>query len=664
MRAAAGSGFRPFLHAPLPVQHPMRRLVAPLTPTPTPRPSPRAVPSPQAPSAPTARRGLLGMDRRPLAIVLFSVIACGLLVAAASIVPLATQSHHAGSLHKEKVEPTAYAMKATADVSRLATLPELPEADLANLTAADSAALAALHQQIDEAKASLESALADAAAALPEVPADYLPGTPVNVDLPAAEAFPLPSMPVPDLGLGSLQLQAAGVSASPVGPRSGSPLDALSQLQGLNDQLNSLLEGTPVGELGVGDLTGTELLSGTPLGSSSVPEQAQTAQNTADPDEQGALAASLHAQSALDATQASYSSAVAQLQALLALYNKLAATVQEAIAHVHELQDGATADIEATLQQRLADVKHQVAALEAQASAVVAVHAKAVSEAQRTAAGAIGAAASAQSALVAGAGQSTVQDLQRQALAIQADAQQRKDAIQGVVDSAATDLGASADAQQALQAVQAAAAAATLKVDRDAKARLAALEEQVGGVQTLVARSQTQLQAAAEAALLQVNASVGDAVAGDSDVQGFLEAQAQSFGVLMEAREAKLALAATGKLQDLADAQSAAVRAQALAGIHAAEASLGSADGLVGDVQDTLVSQVGKDLQYVGNVSQDYSRVPTEDRKARAEHWSTVASDLSGVLDEALVQGSTIETLAKQAMTAAQSAEAQVSALK
>jgi hypothetical protein len=627
-------------------------------------PSPRAVPT--APSAPTARRGLWGTDRKPLAIVLFSVIACGLLVAAASVVPLASKSH-AGNLHDEKVEPTAYAMKATADVSRLATLPELPEADLAGLTAADGAALAALHQQLDEAKATLESALAEAASALPEVPDGYVAGAEVDVDLPAAQAFPLPSMPVPDLGLAGISLPDVGVTDSPVGPRSGSPLDALSQLEGLSDQLDSVLGGTPLGELGAGDLTGTgDLLSGTPLGSSSVPEQTDAAQDAADPDEQGALAASLHAQSALDATQASYSSATAQLQALLALYGKLAATVEQAIAQVEALEEDGKGQIEAALQERLTDIKHQVAALEAQASGVVAVHAKAVSEAQHAAEGAIGQAASAQSALVAGAGESAVADLQDRALAIQADAQQRKDAIQAVVDSATSDLGASsdADAQQALQAVQAAAAAATLKVDRDAKAQLAALEEQVDGVRTQVARSQTQLGAAAEAALMQVDASAADAVAGDADVQGFLEAQAQSFGVLMQAREAKLALAATGKLQDLADQQSASVRSQALAGIRAAEASLGSAGGLVDDVQDTLVSQVGKDLQYVGNVSQDYSRVPTEERKARAEHWSLVAADLNGVLGEALVQGSAIESLAKQAMAAAQQAEAQVSALK
>jgi hypothetical protein len=131
----------------------------------------------------------------------------------------------------------------------------------------------------------------------------------------------------------------------------------------------------------------------------------------------------------------------------------------------------------------------------------------------------------------------------------------------------------------------------------------------------------------------------------------------------MEAREGKLAVEAAAHLKDLADQGSASIVAQALAGTRAAQASLGQADGLVGEVQDSLTGQVGKDLEYVAKVGDDYGKVPTDERKARAEHWSSVALDLSGTLDQALGQGHALELLAKQAMSAAQQAEGQVSTM-
>jgi hypothetical protein len=389
----------------------------------------------------------------------------------------------------------------------------------------------------------------------------------------------------------------------------------------------------------------------------------QEADDAVQPDEAGALAASLHAQSALGLTQAAYDSAVSDLQARLDLYGKLADQVEQAIARIHEVQGEAEGGIDSTLDSRLKELRHDVSALEAQANGVVSLHQKAVADAQRTAAGAIGAATSAQSAAVVQAGQAAVGDLKRQVLAVQADAQERKDAIAALVQTAGADLGPSDDALQALQAIQAAGAAATLKVDRDAKAQVADLQAQMGEAQDLVARSQSQLQAAAGGALEQVNATAEGAVAGDSDVLEFLEAQAHSYGTLMEARETRMALEAAAELQDLAEERSQAVVDGALAGTRGVTDSLVQAGAQVGQVQKTLLGQVGKDLDYVAKVGDDYGRVPTEDRKARAEHWSTVALGLDGDLDQALAQGHTLETLARQVIAAAQQAQGQVSAM-
>lgn len=626
-----------------------------MTPTPTPTPSPRASPAVPAPPAPT-QRGWVA-QRRPLAIVLFSVIACGLLVAAASVVPLAGKSRHASGLEGETVEPAAYAMKATGEISQLATLPALPEGDLGGLGAADAASVAALQQDLDGALAELEAALAAAAATMPTVPEDYVPGADVDVDLPVAQGYPLPSLPVPDVGIGSLRLQAVSVSDSPVGTQAGSPLDSLlGQLEGLDGQLGGLLGGSPLDGV---------LAGGLPVGpqGGSAPPQVQEADDAVDPDEAGALAASSHAQSALDLTTSSYESTVADLQALLDFYDRLADLVEEAIAQVHALQDKAEADVHGELEQRLDAIQDEVKGLEAKAAGVVALHAKAVSDAKGLADDAIAQATAAQSSALTAAGESALDGLEGKIASVQADATGRKQAIADLVQKASADLGTSADAMQALQAVQAAAAAATVQVDHDAKAQVAALQAQADDVRGLVDDSKASLQGVADDALAQVDAAAKDALAGDSDVRSFLEAQALSYGALMEARETTMATEAVAELKDLADKDSQAILDDAMEATRGTGASLAKAGDQVSQVQKALLGQVGKDLEYVAKVSDDYSKVPTDDRKARAEHWSSVALELDGVLEQALSQGRAIQALATQAMAAAHQAEGEVSTL-
>jgi hypothetical protein len=608
-----------------------------------------------------------GIQRRSLALVFGSVIACGLLVAAASVVPLVTSpggSGGAGDLPLAASDPSAYALQATGEISHLAALPGLPAVDLGALGAAEAAALAAQQQLLEKALADLDAALVAAGSALPQVPAGYAVGGEAYVDLPAAQGYPVPSLPVPDLGVGPVSLPAVSVPTSPVGKAAGSTLDGvLAQLEGLGAQLDGVMGDTPLGGSPLGGLPIGGLPVGLPVGGSP-PSEVQGADDAVQPDEQGALAASVHAESALGLTVEAYRTASAQLQALLQLYADLADRVEEAVADLDELRDEATAGVQEALAARLAGIRRDVAVLQAEALALVEMHADAVAGAQGIAADAVAEATALQSVAVGKAGDDLVRALEQQMAAVESAAAQRKEAIDAIVQGAAAELGPSAEAQEALQALQAAAASATLKLERDAKAQVAALAARVEQVEGLVAESQAGLQATAAGALAQVEAAAAEALAGDAGLLAFLKAQATSYGELMEAREASLALEAVEAIEALAQERSEELLEEALEGARAAEASLGQATGLVKQVQSSLASQVGQDLEYLTKVGEDYGRVPTEDRKARAEHWSMVALELDGVLDLALGQGRALELLAKQALDAADKAQAEVSALE
>ena len=633
-------------------------MTTPLKTPSTPRPVPATMVRPSAPTPPPKFRRSESSGTRPLHIVMFAVIACGLLVAAAFAFDVPSKTRKAGSVDEIAIDPQTYALASASNVTRLATLPDLPVGD-DPLAGMDRAAQAELQKALADALAALDAALAEAA--LPTVPADYLPGSEVEVKLPTARPYPVPELPDVVLGDGTLRLPNVGGSASPVGPREGTPLDdVLGQLETVQAALEDLLGESPLQGLPVGG----DALGGTPLGPLTGPSQVQDANDAVDPDEEGALRASRHASELLGMTGSAYDQTSADLERLLALYESLAQQVADAIEEARALEDDATAAIEALLEQRIAEIQAQAAGLEAAASRLVAAHVKAVEDAEKAALGTVQKAVDDHVASVTAQGDEAVRGLLAQAASVQATAEERRSEIDAIVQAALVDLDdGTPESVQALQAVQASAAAARLKVDREAAQQVEALQAQVAAVRAEVAKAEARAMALADGARDQVNATVSEALTLDDDVRDYLIDVAQQQGRLLQEREVAMATEATAQVADLVDSHVEDVIATGIAATQGVDGLVDGASALVAQVEGLVVSEAGKDLDYLVKVSEDYGRVPTEDRKERASHWSGLAVDLGGILEQAVVDGHGIEGLAQDVLEAAAAAEADIAAL-
>lgn len=583
---------------------------------------------------------------------LFAVISCGLLVAGATVMSLRTSAPNAGLLETE-VDPTTYAMHATGELSRLGAIAPVSAAGLANVSSVEDDTIEALEASLQDALAALDAALAQAA--LPAIPDDYLPGAGLDVELPRAQDYPVLPLASPGVPLDGLRLRDVSISGSPVGPRSNTPInDLVGQVEALRTQVEGLL-----GE-SVGDVPIEGLPVGGPLGGSPAPTQ--DADGTVDPDEDGALAAAMHAQAALGLTTSAYDATTADLEALVVLFEQLATKLDDAIALVRESQEAAQDGIDEELEERLEGIEDQVTRLEAQAAGLVAEHGKAVTAAKAAARQAIDDAVADGSEAMDLAGEAAVRDLQSQAKAIATDADERRARIQKVVESAKADLGTGPGSEQAMQAVEAAASAALLEVERDSQAQVEEVLAQVDGVSVAVQAGQRRLDTLGEAALAQVDATASQAVVQDLEVRDYLVAVAQAQGVAMQLRETELAQTAVSEVKETADAQVEELVAKTLAQTRSAQGVLVRTGSAVSEVEDLLVAEVGKDLEYVEKVGEDYGRVPTDDRKARASHWLGMATGLGGVLEDALAQGHVIDGLAQDALAAAEQAESDITA--
>lgn len=606
--------------------------------------------------APTSRpRGGLPRDRRPLATVMFAVIAVGLVVAGGTLLQLQRVNRSAGQIHDTPLEPADYALQATGEVSDLAELSPVSADALTSLDLADDAAVASLQQAIADARAQLEMALA--AAALPPLPEV---GSELEVELDAIEAVAVPQLPTPDLGLDGLRVGDVVVSASPVGPRAGTPLDdALAQIEGLQAQIDDLLGGSPVGDL-LQDLpTGVGPIA--PPGGA--PTQVNEAGDTVDPDEDGAASASAHAQVALGVASGAFDGTVAELEALLAIYEDLVAKVEEALELIDETSEQGKADLEALLEQRLSDVDSKVADLEAEADRLVDGHEKAVADARKTLEATVKQASGTQAAAVRAAGEATLRDLQSQATALQAEADERRKDIAGIVTTASLELGDGPEALQALQAIESAAAVADLQVQRELASRLAAIEQQSRDAQALIDQAQIEVKSLTAQALAEANVTLADAVADDLDLHAHLVAVAQEYGVQMAARQTEAVHEAIATLEDEATQLTQDVLEQAMDGAAAPQATLARVGVIVDQAESGLMQEVGKDLQYVTEVAEDYGRVPTEERKARAAHWAGLALDLEDSLMQVVSDGRDLESLAADVLAAAEEAQSELESL-
>lgn len=610
------------------------------------------------PAAPTSQpREGLPRDRRQLTTVLFAVIAVGLVVAGGTLLQLQRGDRHADGFRDVSIEPAEYALQATGDVSRLAELSPVSSDALASLDVTDDVAVATFEQTLADAVAQLEAALA--AAALPPLPATAT-GDELDVQLDAVQHVAVPQVPKPNLGLEGLRVRTVDVSASPVGPRAGSPLDdALAQVEDLQAQLDDLLGGTPLGDLLPVPVGGGPL----PLPGGTSPPQVNDASDTVDPDEDGASVASAHAQAALSVASEAFGGTLAELESLLALYEDLVAKVEEALELIGEAEEQGKADLEDLLEERLAALESKVEDLEAEADGMLDSHEEAVADARDTLEAAVNQASSTQLAAVRSAGEAALRDIESQATALQAQADERRQAIAAIVATASIELGEGRDALQALQAIESAAAVADLQVERDLASRLAALEVQERDVQMLMDQSHAQVQSLAWQAMDQANATLAEAVEDDLDVHAHLVAMAREYGARMADRETEAVGEALAEFEDQVTQTTEGVLEEAQDRAAPPLKSLERVGEVVDQAESSLIGEVGKDVDYVSKVSQDYGRVPTDDRKERAAHWSGLALDLDGRLQQVVLEGRNLESLADDVLAAAAEAQAELEGL-
>lgn len=603
-------------------------------------------------------------DARPPLLVILAV--CAVLVTASAFTWAMLGNGSASDLSDVQPEdPDAVTFDGNA-ASQLASLSTLePVATNASREAvravqeAQAAADASMEAAVTQALLAIEEALA--ASTLPPMPQGYVPGMDVVVHVSASEGYTLPTMP----GLPStdgLALGSVPGEPSPVGSRNGELLplgDLLTQLEDAQATLEGLLGGLPVDGLPVGGLP----VGGLPVGG---PSPAPDAEGAVSPDEEGARLADLHADNLLTATTGVYGQAQSSLTELLATYQALAAQVEQTIADTRELEDETSAEIQATLEQRLEAIEAEAIGLEAKANQLVAAHARAVATAQAKADADLEQALRLQAGAIQGASDAVTMDLEARIQAVQAEADGKKAEVAAIIDRAAVELskpGAPVDAVQRFEALEAAADVAVTKIDGMAKAEIAALVQAGAKVQSDSRVALRELEGAIAEARDQVNATVASSLEDGLEVKSYLVAVARAQGELAGEREAQLASDALAQLEVVADDHVKRLVATGLKSTTAADAILKDTMDLVGQVETLAVSEVGKDLEYIQKVSEDYSKVPTEDRRERAGHWSATASEIEDVLGDALATGQTLESLAARTVRAAQEAHAEITAM-
>lgn len=641
-QAVLGGSVTPPLNPPLsapPTSASARRL-APAAPSESPKPARRRV-------------------------VAFAALASGLLVATVLAYSVIGPNGGDSSLHATEIDPEAYTAETVGRVAALSTADLLPSAGAVtgSLPVGTEAQVeAALEAAIADAMQALSDALA--AAALPEVPVDYVVGEVPDVQLPPVQGYAeavFPAGPV----TGSLAGVTFDTLASPVGPRENSlPIeDAVSQVETALKTLEDLLGGTglPVGTddlpVGVPEL---------PFGlGPDVPSQASGAQDTVEPDEQGAALAGRHATALLGATTGVYATTSTDLTALLASYQELAARVEETIETTRDIQDETTADINADLEQRLRDIDAQVRSLSAQAARLAAEHSRIADKAHAQAEAAVQAALDAQLAAVEDARVQALANVTGRVQAVQQKAEATKADVQALVATAVMELerSGSPDALAGADAVKAAGVAAVMKIEREAKAEIQSIEATRTGIEAQADAIQDDLAEQAQSAFGEADMVLDDAKESAAEAKAYLLAVAQAQGSLAETRELEVANEAIASLEASADEHVEKVLRAALKATEAADGILETTSGLVADIEDTSSIEVEKDLKYIEKVSDDYGRVPTDERKERASHWSNAASEIDGLLGATLAKGEAIELLAQRAMAAAAQAQAQIESM-
>ena len=474
-----------------------------------------------------------------------------------------------------------------------------------------------------------------------------LPAAPVPVPVPVG----LPADPCAIENLDSLPV------SDPVGGLDGLGLPALP-VDGLGGLVPS--------DLPIGDPTG--LLGGGLPGYGSPSGQVQGANDAVDPDEAGAIVAQLHAGKTLGSTDAAYGQANKTLSGLLASYSTLATQLQDVLAQAQDKAGAATDGVPVLLQEHLAAITQRATELRADAERLAGTYERTARTAADNALGVSQDAVKTHMAALQSKLDTGVAGLNSQATQLVTLAGSRSDAITTLVDSAVGNLtrmsaDSGIDATAQIAAIQASGDAAKKSLEAQAKAGVESLKETAALMQAQAQAAVPRLTAMGLRATTAINGTVDDALAKASDTRTYLLAFATAQADMATAAEQAAATHVTGMIQDALAQYSADVKAKALALVSGVPDVVNSTAGLVDDAKVFVDSEVGKDVDYIGKVATDYSKVPTSERKARAMFWTTVTGLDSDAVSSLADSGDHLTSLAQQVEDAAALAKADVEAI-
>jgi len=649
-----------------------------------------------------------------------------LLLAVAGLAVVLTGGHGASG-HVTAQDQANYASDALARINGLSALDGSRARDVAATLPNDLGAdqVAALQKALADAQAQLKAALDGAS--LPPVPSTYVPGADLSADVgvPTVAAYPLPSLGAhltvgPYVALNVSGTPAPGHDGGLRAPSTGNPTvdAALAQLLGACESLQGLVSGTsgltgPVSSLPVGSvpvatptlpadpcnldgITGTPLpaptgilngipdptagvldpitgllpvaLPGAPSGAPDTSGQVQGADDTIAPDEAGAAVSQLHAGRILGAAGMAYSTTNHTLSDLLSTYAGLAAQLRDLIAAAHAAGDQATDAIPKVLDARLAAITEQVASLRADTERLVAGYESTVRAAAAAALGTAQDTLKQQEATLQATLDSDVASLNGQVKALTDLAADRTAAVNEAVRSATENLTAMAgvtgvDATQQVAAIRAAGDAAVKALAAQATAQVDALKQEAVLLQASAQAVVPRLMGLAQRAMAQVNATVADAVATADRTRSYLDDLATAQAAVLSQAERNAEAIALAKVPAMVAAYETQVKRIALDLTDSLPDVVASTDALVHQTSDLATNQVGKDLDYIAKVATDYSKVPTQDRMARADYWGTVDAAGHDALDTLSAQGDALDGLAAQVVSAAHAAHDAVEAV-
>jgi hypothetical protein len=651
---------------------------------------------------------------RPWPARLFALGAVLLLVASGLVVVL---SGIMGGQSEDKAQQqSAYAADALSRINDLGSL-EGADQRARELGVPDVGAdqVAALAKELADAQATLDAILAKADN-LPALPEGYLPGMDVGIDVPLqkAGAYPVPKLdmvlkagqyvPVDFLGEESPLQPHEGVHLPPTGVAAVD--DALSQLMGACVALRDLvgqpvplgstlpdpcsirgLEGLPVtdptglvptglptdptgllGGLVPGGLPAdpTGLLGGALPGSST--GQVKDANDAVYPDEQGALVAHGHASQVLGTMGSAYGQANRTLTDLLASYKGLAKQLQDLLDEARERTDKTVDDIPAILTGRLEAITAQAEALKADAQRLTTAYAR---TAQASAEQALGVVQDAVKARLAGLQtglDSEVSSLNARAGKVMSIAASRSAAVTALVDSSVQNLTRMAeesglDATGQIAAIKAAGKAALQSLEADAKAQVESLKAQAVSLQARAQSAVPRITAMGLRSMTSINSTLEEALAQAESTKQYLTAFATAQAEMAMDVERRAEAAALALAEEVHAKYAAKVKTTAKALVATVPDFVGKTGDLVDKASTLAQTEVGKDLEYILKVAKDYSKVPTDERKARAMFWSLVHDTGENTLGKLTDKGDLLTDLAQEVMAEANLARAQVLAI-